>query len=321
MRTFLVGRLIQLAFTLVGMSLLIFLIVRLLPGNFVTAMTGGESVLSGQAQAEAIRAAGLADPLPVQYVRFLGGLLTGDLGNSLVTQTSVASTIAKALPITIELALLAVILSVVVAVPLGILSALRPNTWIDSGARIGGLVGLSVPNFWLGILAVLFTSVFLGWSPPVIWIPPWTDPVGNLIQMSLPVIAVSLGLVAIVMRMTRGSVLDVLGEDYVRTGRAKGLQSRPLIVRHVLRNSLIPVVTVIGTQIGGLMGGIAIVEVIFGLPGVGNTLLRGVYLRDYPVVQVTAVYMAAMFVIVNLSVDLLYGVIDPRIRRGERGTA
>jgi peptide/nickel transport system permease protein len=317
-RTFVVSRLIQLVFTLVGMSLLIFLIVRLLPGNYVTSMTG-ESVVSAQAEAEALRVSGLADPLPVQYVRFLGGLLTGNLGNSLVTHVSVASILAAALPITTELALLAVIVSMVVSVPLGVLSALRPNTWIDAGARIGGLIGLSLPSFWLGILGLLFTSVFLGWTPPVIWIPPWTDPVGNLIQIALPVIAVSLGLVAIVMRMTRGSVLDVLGEDYVRTARAKGLQSRPLITRHVLRNALIPVVTVIGTQIGGLMGGVAIVEVIFGLPGVGNTLLQAVYLRDYPVIEVAAVYMAAMFVLVNLGVDLLYGIIDPRIQGGVRG--
>jgi peptide/nickel transport system permease protein len=205
------------------------------------------------------------------------------------------------------------VLATVVGVPLGVLSAVRRNSASDFVARVAGLAGLSVPNFWFATLALLVGSLVFHWIPPVTWIPPWRDLWANLGQMMLPAVAISVYLMAIVMRMTRGTMLEVLGLDYIRTARAKGASARTVVFRHALRNSLIPVITVIGFQVGTLMGGATVVEVIFGLPGMGYTLVQGIFGRDYPVIEISAIFLAAVFVCVNLLVDLLYGVLDPRI--------
>ncbi len=218
------------------------------------------------------------------------------------------------MPITLELTLLAVLVATVCAIPLGVGSAVVRESSFDYAARLAGLIGLSMPNFWFATLMLLFTSVFFHWIPPVNWIPPFQNPLGNLQQMLLPVVAIALQLMAILMRMTRAMMLEVLQQDYVRTARAKGAQERMVVFRHALRNALIPVISVIGFQIGALMGGSAIVEVIFGLNGVGNTLVQAIFNRDYPVVQATTLFVAAVFVIANLSVDLLYGYLDPRLK-------
>jgi peptide/nickel transport system permease protein len=300
--------------TLIGMTLLTFILVRLLPGDVVTSMSVGE--VTSDATHQRIRdALGLNDPWPVQYLHYVGGLVTGNLGSSFLSGEPVALILGRAIPITIELALLAVGLAIVVGMPLGIVSAVRPNTRLDVVSRVGGLIGLSVPNFWIATLGLLITSLVFHWIPAVTWIPFWTDPLGNLVQMALPAFALSLATLAIVMRMTRASLLEVLQEDFVRTARAKGMAPRPVIFAHALRNALIPVVTVIGTQVGALMGGAVVIEVIFGLPGVGYSLVQAIYNRDYPIVQVAVVYLALVFVLVNLGVDLLYGVIDPRIKQ------
>jgi peptide/nickel transport system permease protein len=297
------------------MTLLIFCLVRLLPGDVVDAMFAGDVGASEAGRQRVREALGLTDPLPVQYIRYVGGLVTGDMGKSFLSGQPVAEILARAIPITVELAVLAAVFAVLVGVPLGIVSAVRQNTRFDFVARIGGLVGLSLPNFWVATLGLLITSVVFRWIPPVTWIPPWTDLGGNLTQMALPAFAVSLHTLAIVMRMTRATLLEVLREDYVRTARAKGVRPARVITRHALRNALIPVITVIGTQVGGLMSGATIIEVIFGLPGVGYSLVQSIYNRDYPIIQVASVYLAAVFVMVNLAVDLLYGVIDPRIKQ------
>jgi peptide/nickel transport system permease protein len=221
--------------------------------------------------------------------------------------------LAGAIPITLEITLLATLSAVLVGVPLGVLSAIRRNSAWDVAIRVGGLFGLSIPNFWFAILALLFTSTAFSWVPPVTWIPIWEDPLGNLAQMAIPSLAISLSLLAAVMRMTRTSMLDVLNEDYVRTARAKGAPPARAVVHHALRNALIPVITLVGADIGSLMGGATVIEVVFGLPGVGNTLVQATYLRDYPVVQSTAVFLAVVFVALNLLVDLSYKVLDPRI--------
>jgi peptide/nickel transport system permease protein len=312
---FALHRLLLVVPTLVGMSVLIFAMVRLLPGDVVDAMLVGDASASAGAKQAVRKALGLADPLPLQYFRFAGGVVTGRLGTSLTSGEPVAKIMVRALPITVELAALATITATAVGVPLGVVSAVRPNTGVDLAARVGGLVGLSLPNFWFATLALLVTSVFFHWIPPVTWIPPWQDPLGNLEQMALPALAIAVYLMAAVMRMTRASMLEVLRADYIRTARAKGAPSGTVMFRHALRNSLIPVITVIGFQVGTLMGGATIVEVIFGLPGMGYTLVQGIFTRDYTVIQFTALFLAAVFVIVNLCVDLLYGVLDPRIEQ------
>jgi peptide/nickel transport system permease protein len=308
-------RLLLLIPTLVGMSILIFAMVRLLPGDVVDAMFTGDSGATAGAKQAVRKALGLTDPLPVQYLKFVGGVVTGSLGQSLTSGEPVASIMTRAVPITVELAALAAVTATVVGIPLGVVSAVRPHTTLDFAARVGGLIGLSIPNFWFATLALLVTSVFLHWIPPVTWIPPWRDLPGNLVQTAIPALAISVYLMATVMRMTRASMLEVLRQDYIRTARAKGAPSGSVMFRHALRNSLIPVITVIGFQVGTLIGGATVVEVIFGLPGIGYTLVQGIFSRDYTVIEVAALFLASVFVVVNLFVDLLYGVLDPRIEQ------
>jgi len=311
---YVLGRLWLLVPTLVGMSLLVFCMLRLLPGDIVDVMTGGDIPSTAQSKERLREAFGLDKPLPVQYVTWVANMARGDLGTSFRSGEPITTILLRTLPITLELTLLAVLVATVCAIPLGVVSAVVRESSFDYAARLAGLIGLSMPNFWLATLMLLFTSVFFHWIPPVNWIPPFQNPLGNLQQMLLPVVAIALQLMAILMRMTRAMMLEVLQQDYVRTARAKGAQERMVVFRHALRNALIPVVSVIGFQIGALMGGSAIVEVIFGLNGVGNTLVQAIFNRDYPVVQATTLFVAAVFVIANLSVDLLYGYLDPRLK-------
>ncbi len=315
MSRYVLGRLWLVVPTLAGMSLLVFCMLRLLPGDIVDVMTGGDIPSTAQTKERLREAFGLDKPLPLQYVTWIANIARGDLGTSFRSGEPIATILLRTLPITLELTLLAVIVATVCALPLGVVSAVVRESSFDYAARLAGLIGLSMPNFWLATLMLLFTSVFFHWIPPVNWIPPFQNPLGNLQQMLLPVAAIALQLMAILMRMTRAMMLEVLQQDYVRTARAKGAQERLVVFRHALRNALIPVVSVIGFQIGALMGGSAIVEVIFGLNGVGNTLVQAIFNRDYPVVQATTLFVAAVFVMANLSVDLLYGYLDPRLKR------
>ena len=316
MLRYILRRLVLLIPTLVAMSLLIFTMLRLLPGDIVSIIAGTDGQMSATAR-EALREnMGLSDPIPVQYVKWLGDIVQGDPGTSLRSGRPVSELMGRALPITLELAFLAVIMSSVVAIPLGVISAVRRDTSFDFVARISGLIGLSLPSFWIGTLMLLFTSKAFGWAPAIRFIPFVDDPIGNLKQMALPAFAIAIQLMAIIMRMTRATMLEVLGQDYVRTARAKGLRSRVVVYRHALRNALIPVITVIGFQLGALMGSSAIIEVIFGLNGVGNTLLQAIFNRDYPLVQAATLYLAIVFVLINLLVDVMYVYIDPRIKQG-----
>lgn len=301
--------------TLIGMSILIFLMLRLLPGDVVDIMMGMDAQASAEAQQELRESLGLADPIPIQYLKWVGGMFQGDFGDSMRTGRPVSEILLRALPVTIQLAFFAVIIATVVAIPLGVISAIKRDSALDFASRIAGLVGLSVPNFWLATLALLATSTLLSWTPSLSYISPFEDPFGNALQMFLPALALSVQLMAIEMRMTRTTMLEVLNQDYIRTARAKGLSERIVVYRHALKNSLIPVITVIGFQLGSLMGTAAIVEVIFGLNGVGNTLLQAIFNRDYPVVQAATLYLAIAFVVINLIVDVLYVVVDPRIKQ------
>jgi peptide/nickel transport system permease protein len=287
---------------------------RFLPGDVVQVMLGTEAQLAPEQRETLYRLLGLDAPVHVQYLRWLGAALTGDLGVSLRTAEPVARLIGQRLPVTLELACLATALAWLVAVPLGTLAALRRNRGWDGLAHLVGLVGLSVPNFWLATMLLLVTSLYLRWQPLGEWASPFVRPLVNLEQMLLPVLSLAAALVAVVMRMTRSSMLEVLGQDYIRTARAKGVDETRVVTRHAFTNAAIPVVTVMGLQVGYLLGGAVVVESIFGLPGLGWVILQGIYQRDYPVVQGAVLFVAVVFVLVNLAVDLGYGWLDPRIR-------
>jgi len=314
MGKYLLRRLFLLIPTLIGMSLLIFFMVRLMPGDMVDAMVGMDPQVTEADKAALRHEYGLDLPVPLQYVRWIGEILQGDLGRSYRTNESIADQLLRALPITLELTVLSIVMSVIVAIPLGVVSAVNQNSVVDLLAHVAGLIGLSLPNFWLATLFLLFTSLAFHWVPAVMWVSPLKDLPENLLQMVLPALSLAVPLMAVEMRMARASMLEVLRQDYIRTARSKGLQERRVMFRHALRNAMIPVITVVGIQIGGLMGGSVIIEQIYGLPGVGWQMLQGVYNRDYPVMQVTTLFLAAVFVIMNLLVDIAYAYLDPRIK-------
>ncbi len=299
--------------TLIGISVLIFMMVRLLPGDIVDVLLGADVGADPALKEQAREQLGLNGSYPEQYWRWVSGIAQGDFGFSLRNQQPVSEVLLNALPITFELVFLGLLIAVVIGLPLGVLSAVKRDSRHDYAARIGGLIGVSIPNFWLATLLLLFTSRVFGWVPPLTYVPIYEDPIANLSQFILPATAISVFTLAIVMRMVRATMLEVLGQDYVRTARAKGVKQKVVISRHALRNALIPVVTVVGFEVGILMGGSAIVEIIFGLPGLGNTLLNAIFNRDYPVVQGATMLLAFIFISANLLVDLIYGVLDPRI--------
>ena len=299
--------------TLILVSIGIFLMVRLLPGDIIDILFGGDQTASEEVKQQAREQLGLNGSYAEQYWRWISGVLQGDFGFSLRNAEPVSNIVFDALTVTLELVLIALLIATIVGVPLGVLSAVRRDTGWDVGARVGGLIGLSVPSFWLATLLLLITSRAFGWVPPLVYISPFDDPVGNLSQFILPALSISVFTMAIVMRMVRATMLEVLGQDYVRTARAKGVGRKTVISKHALRNALIPVITIIGFEIGVLIGGAAIIETIFGLPGVGYVLLQAIFGRDYPVIQAMTLLIAFTFIFANLLVDVLYGVLDPRI--------
>jgi peptide/nickel transport system permease protein len=299
---------------LFGVSLLVFMMIRLVPGDIVDLMIGSELYVSAEYRAELRAQYGLDKPIYVQYVNWVAQIVHGNFGMSLRNNEPVLGTIMRRLPLTIELALLSVVLSALVAVPLGIISAVKQNSATDFGVRMIAMVGLSMPNFWLAAMLLLVTGVVFHWQPSLLLVAPWTDPWTNLQQMAMPVIALSRALMAIVMRMTRSSMLEVLRQEYIQTARAKGLVPSAIVVRHALKNAFIPVVTVLGVQLGALLGGTVVIEVIFGLPGIGRLVIDAISARDYPMLQGTVLFIAMLFALVNLVVDLTYAYLDPRIR-------
>jgi peptide/nickel transport system permease protein len=302
--------------TVIGISIVIFLMVRLMPGDIVDVLLGGDAVATEEQKQQAREQLGLTGSYPEQYVRWASGVVTGDFGDSYRNAEPVADILGRAVPITLELMILALLIATVIGVPLGVISAVRRDSVGDYASRVGGLVGISIPSFWLATLLLLFTSRVFGWVPPITYVPFFDDPLTNLSQFILPAISISVFTLAIVMRMVRATMLEVLSQDYVRTARAKGARHRVVVYRHALRNALIPVVTIVGFEIGILMGGAAIVEIIFGLPGVGYVLLQSIFNRDYPVVQGATLLIAVIFVVANTVVDIVYGWLDPRISHG-----
>jgi peptide/nickel transport system permease protein len=299
--------------TIFAVSVVIFLMVRLLPGNIIDIMFGGDATATPEAKARAAKQLGLDGSYLHQYWEWISGIFHGDLGNSLLSQRPIADIFKSALPVTIELILLGLLIAVAIGVPLGVISAVRRNSASDYTARVGGLMGISIPNFWLATLLLVFTSRVFHWVPPLQYVSFFDDPWRNLQEFFMPAIAISVFTLAIVMRMVRATMLEVLNLDYVRTARAKGVPRRRILRKHALRNALIPVVTVVGFEVGVLIGGAAVVEIIFGLPGIGYTLLNAIFNRDYPVIQNATLLIATVFVVVNMLVDLVYGWLDPRI--------
>ncbi len=311
---YLFRRLLWMGAALVGVSVLIFILVRLIPGNIIDIIAGTEGQLSRAQRLEILRGFGLDKPWPVQYALWAWSMLHGNFGWSFRTSQPVAGLLVSRLPTTVELAALTVASVALVGLPLGILASITRSPRLKVVVQIVGLLGLSIPSFWIAIVLIIVASFAFHWLPALIFVPPWQDPWVNLQQMFLPILSLALGLAAVVVRMTRSSMLEVLGEEYVKVARAKGLGNRVVLLRHALRNALIPIITVLGLQMGFLLGGVVITEQIFGLPGLGWTLLNGVYQRDYPVVQGAVMLFAVTFVVTNLLVDLVYTYLDPRIR-------
>jgi len=315
MLTFLLGRLLTVVLpTLFGVSLLVFSVMRLIPGDFVDILIGVGPDVSQAQRDQIARSYGLDQPLPVQYLRWLGNTLQGDLGRSLQSGRPVRAEIAARVPVTLELAALATLFSLVVALPAGLLSAVRRNGVVDVVARFVALIGLSIPNFLLGTLLILFIALRWPVLPTNGFVPLSEGLWPNLRSLILPSISLGALLAAAVMRMTRSALLEELGREYLTVARAKGLAGRAVVLGHAFRNALIPVVTVVGIQTGYLLGGTVIVEQLFAIPGIGRLALDAVLARDYPLVQGTTLFVAAVFVLVNLLTDLIYSLIDPRVR-------
>lgn len=312
MLRYLITRLWQSGVTLILASVVVFIGVRQLPGDPALAMAGEEA---SPETLEAIRVQlGLNEPLLTQYVTFLGNMLRGDLGASTRTGTPVSDLIGTTLPVTLWLSTYAIIVAVIVGVLLGVVAERFRGRWPEWMANGLALVGLSVPSFWLGILAILYLSVTLGWFPASGYVSPLVDPLGSLYHLTLPAVILGTSLAAVIMRQTRASMIETMKTDYVRTAQAKGLSRSRVLFRYGLRNSLIVVVTIVGLQLGGLISGAVVTERIFGLPGFGKLTLDAVFTRDYPVIQAVVLIITVGYILINLAVDILYSVINPRIR-------
>ncbi len=301
--------------TLLGVSLLIFSAIRLIPGNAITAMLGTEAGMLTAAQRSALEAYfGLDKPPVVQYFSWLGGALRGDLGISVRFGQPVLDVIVSRFPVTLQLAIMALIIALLIGLPLGMFSAVSRNWFVDLFARLFALLGLAMPNFLLGSLIIFVLSVYFHYLPNSgDYVSLWENPGRNLQQMIFPAITLGFAFSASVMRTTRSAMLEVLGQDYMRTARSKGLAEQIVVRRHALRNALIPVVTITGVELGYLLGGTVIVEEIFALPGIGRLVFNAISQRDYALVQGIALFVALNFVVVNLAVDVIYTAIDPRI--------
>ncbi|GHJ07633.1 peptide ABC transporter permease [Micromonospora humidisoli] len=311
MGRFVLRRLLQSVVVLLGVTLVVFLLLQLVPGDPVRVSLGTRF---DQQTYDALRErSGLDRPLVVQYLSYVGNALTGDLGVSFRSGRPVTTIVLERLPATGSLAVTAVLLALLVAFPLGVLSAVRSGSFVDHAARVFSQFGVSVPDFWTGIMGILLFAGVLGWLPPSGYVPLTDDPVGWASHVALPAAAVGLVTASILTRFIRSSVLEVLAEDYVRTAEAKGLRPRVVVVRHVLRNALIPVVTVVGVQVASLIGGVIVIEVLFAWPGIGRLTYDAVQARDYPVLQGAVLFVATLFLLVNLLVDVLYARLDPRI--------
>ena len=319
MRAYVIRRLLLVIPTLLILSMLVFLLVRFIPGDVIDKMQdqmvtpGGGSFVIDREEME--RRLGLDVPVPVQYGRWVGDiLLRGSLGKSLYTREAVEQQILARLPVTVELGVMAIVIGLLIALPVGVYSAIRQDTLADYAGRSAAIIGLATPNFWLGTLVMIFPAIWWSWAPPMRLITFTEDPLGHLGMFLIPSVILGTASAAGTMRMTRTMMLEVLRQDYIRTAWAKGLKERVVIMRHALKNALIPVVTLIGMQLPLLVGGAVIMENIFNLPGIGRLMVNALNNREYPVVSGINLVFATMVVGVNLMIDLIYPYLDPRVR-------
>lgn len=313
MLAYLARRALTLLPILLFMSIIVFALIRLIPGDPIDVMYGGEG-MDEVRRAALARELGLDQPVTIQYGRWLVRAIQGDLGNSYRAGMPVIQLIGQRLPATLWLCLNAMILSLVIALPLGLLAAVKRNSGADMGAMVFAILGISMPNFWSGILLVLIFSIWLGWLPSIGYVSPFDDFSLSLRHLILPAFTLGWALAGVTTRLARSSMLEELGKDYVRTARGKGLGERSVLLGHTLRNALIPTVTMVGLQLGFLIGGTVVVETVFAWPGVGLLVVDSIFARDYPVVQGVVLVLAVLVVLINLLVDLTYPILDPRIR-------
>lgn len=313
MTTYVARRLLDLFIVLLGVSIIVFLMIRLIPGDAVEIMLGANTDITPERVDAIRRRLGLHQPIVVQYLHWFGGVVRGDLGESIWTGRPVAGEILARLPVTLEVTGLALVFALLVSLPLGVLAARARGGLGDVAVRILSIVGLTLPSFWTGVLMIYFVSLYLPTWPAIGYVPLRHDLLGNLSRMVLPMLAVSLPMIAGLSRILRSSLLEVLRLDYVRTAHAKGLAARMVLYKHALRNALIPVVTIVGVQVGYLLGGVVVIEQVFAIPGIGRLVIGAINERNYPLVQGIILVITAIFVVVNLLVDLTYVLIDPRV--------
>jgi peptide/nickel transport system permease protein len=304
--SYIVRRLLTMIPVLIGVTLLVFLLIHIAPGDPVALIIGDDPRVSAEDIANIRQSMGLDQPLMTQYAKFITNAVRGDLGTSLHSRRAVSELIGERLPFTVELGVAAFLLSLAIAIPVGVISAVRRNSAVDMASMSMALLGVSIPNFWLGLLLILVFSVKLRWLP--------ATGAGSWASLVLPVVALGTSYAALTTRLTRSAVLDVVREDFIRTARAKGLAERTVIFRHALRNALIPVITVVGTQLGALLGGAVITETVFSRPGIGRLMVDSISRRDFVVVQGVMLVLTLGIVLANLLVDLTYAMVDPRIR-------
>ena len=316
MTGYIVRRTLITLLTLVGVSILVFLLVHVLPGDIIDTKLSIFANRSPALIAEMEERYGLEQPVPIQYLNWLSSIFRGNLGTSWRNNVPVRELIAESLPVTIELTAMAMFITVLIGVPLGVISAIKRNSWFDNIGRVLSFTALGLPDFWQGSMMILIALTVFNWFPPIRFVPPWEDPVQNVATFILPAIALGTINIANVMRLTRSSVLEELHRDYVRTARSKGLQERSVITKHVLRNSLISIVTIIGLMTGYLIGGAVPVEAVFTLPGLGRLILSSIQTRDFPTIQATLLLTSTVFILLNFLIDLLYAYLNPRIRYG-----
>ena len=314
MWVYIVRRLLQGILVLLLVSLTVFSLVRMLPGDAILMQLDQAAALSKEDLARARQELGLDRPFWQQYGTWIAGAMHGDLGRSLTSRRAVSEELGKRVLVTFHLAIMALLIALCIAIPIGVLSAVQRDTVTDYIGRLCAIVGLSFPDFWLATVAITYMAIMWHWMPPMGFEPLWVDPLKCFLQFIIPALIIGARLSAVLMRMTRSSLLEVLREDYIRTARAKGLHERLVILRHAFKNACIPVVTIIGQQFSVLLGGAVIVEVIFLLPGVGSMTLDAVMLRDYTMVQGAVMFFATVMVGMNLLVDISYAWFDPRIR-------
>mgnify|MGYP001608195765 CR=1 FL=1 len=317
MRRYIAVRLLQFIPSLVGVSIVVFALLRIMPGDVASLILLGQGG-GGQLRQEDVDALrhqlGLDRPLYVQYVDWLWGLIRLDPGQSLWYDVPIRTEVLRTLPVTVELVVLTLAISLVISLPAGVLSAIRQNSWLDHGLRVFSVAGLSMPTFWSGTLVLLFLVAFFNWIPPLGIAMLWEDPWANVKQMALPALILGYFLSAMTSRMVRSAMVEVLREDYVRTAWAKGLRERVVVVRHAFRNASLPVVSLVGVQFAIILGGTVVIEEIFSLPGIASDLVNAIFHRDYPMVEAIVMLFAFLILSVNLVIDMMYAWLDPRIR-------